>query len=526
MRFDLPYPTHRVPVLADNVVATSQPLASQAGLDALRRGGNAVDAALAAAMALAVVEPTSNGIGADAFALVWDGRRLHGLNASGRSPAALRPERFAGRSVMPQHGWDTVTVPGAVSAWVALSERFGRLPFESLFEAAIRYARDGFPVSPITAGGWSRAPERFGMVPGFSEAFLPGGRAPAAGERWRFPDQARTLERIAASRGEDFYRGALADAMVADARAHGGLLDHADLDAHRVEWPEPISVDYHGVRLHEIPPNGQGLAALLALGILGHLPVAEAAPDGVHSLHLQAEAMKLALADSARYVADPDHLDVDVEALLASDYAAARAALVDPSRAKAPAHGVPRPGGTVYLATGDADGMMVSFIQSNYQGFGSGIVVPGTGIAMQNRGSGFVLQEGHPNRVGGGKRPFTTIIPGFLTRGGAPLAAFGVMGGFMQAQGHVQMVVRTVDQGLNPQAASDAPRWRADGGLALALESGFAPEVVEGLRARGHAVAEPLGEPSGFGAAQLVWRTDGSYVAGSDHRKDGQAVGY
>ena len=527
MRFEAPYRSQRAPVLARNVVATSQPLAAQAGLEALWRGGNAVDAALASAIALTVVEPTSNGIGSDAFAIVWDGARLHGLNASGRSPAALSPERFAGLKAMPALGWDSVTVPGAVSAWAALSERFGALPFEALFERAVRYAEEGFAVSPITARAWARAEARYAGSAGFRAAFLPDGRAPRPGERWRFPEQARTLRQIAETRGDAFYRGELADAMVADAQAAGGLLTHADLADHRIDWPTPVHVDYHGVRLHEIPPNGQGLAALIALGILRHHDLGALDPDGADALHLQIEAMKLALADSARYVADPDHLDIAVSDLLDPGYLEARAALIDPRRAGDPGHGTPQDGGTVYLATGDAGGMMVSFIQSNYMGFGSGIVVPGTGISMQNRGAGFVLEQGHPNRVGGAKRPFTTIIPGFVTRGSEALAAFGVMGGFMQAQGHVQMIVRMVDHDHDPQAASDAPRWRVDAGRSVALEAGHRDHVVAELAARGHQIAATA-DASGFGGAQLVWRgEDGAgYVAGSDHRKDGQAVGY
>jgi gamma-glutamyltranspeptidase / glutathione hydrolase len=526
VRFATPYRSQRMPVLARNVVATSQPLAAQAGLEALWRGGNAVDAAIASAIALTVLEPTSNGIGSDAFAIVWDGSRLHGLNGSGRSPAALTPERFAGMDSVPALGWDSVTVPGAVSAWVALSTRFGALPFEDLFERAIHYAEDGFPVSPITARGWARAEERFAGFPGFRTAFLPSGRAPAPGESWRFPDQARTLRAIAETGGDAFYRGPLADAMVADAAAAGGLLTHDDLAAHRTDWTSPVHVDYHGVRLHEIPPNGQGLAALIALGILRHHDVTDLDPNGADALHLQIEAMKLALADSARYVADPDHLDVSVSDLLDGAYLEARAALIDPRRAGDPGHGSPRGAGTVYLATGDAGGMMVSLIQSNYAGFGSGIVVPGTGISLQNRGSGFVLGRDHPNRVGGAKRPFSTIIPGFLTRGAEPLAAFGVMGGFMQAQGHVQMVVRIVDHDHDPQAASDAPRWRVDAGRRVALEEGHPESVVAELVARGHDIVDAAADRAGFGGAQLVWRGQDGYVAGSDHRKDGQAVGY
>jgi gamma-glutamyltranspeptidase / glutathione hydrolase len=526
VRFDYPYPSQRMPVLARNVVATSQPLAAQAGLEALGRGGNAVDAALAAAITLTVVEPTSNGIGSDAFAIVWDGSRLHGLNASGRSPAAMSPARFASRSAMPVRGWDTVTVPGAVSAWVTLSERFGALPFEALFERAVGYAEDGFAVSPVTARAWAKAPTIFADFPAFRDAFLPGGRAPAAGECWRHRDQARTLRAIAETRGESFYRGALADAMIAEARSAGALLSHGDLATHRVDWQQPVGLDYRGVRLHEMPPNGQGLAALLALGILQHHDLRSLDPDGADSLHLQIEAMKLALADSARYVADPDHLDMAVGDLLDPEYLASRAALVDGRRAGDPGHGVPAGAGTVYLAAADAAGMMVSFIQSNYKGFGSGIVVRGTGIALQNRGANFVLDEGHPNRVGGAKRPFTTIIPGFLTRGDEALAAFGVMGGFMQAQGHVQVVVRTVDHDADPQAASDAPRWRVMARRRIALERGHRPEVVAELAARGHQIVQPSGESGRYGGAQMIWRGASGYVAGSDHRKDGQAVGY
>ncbi|MDZ7801263.1 MAG: gamma-glutamyltransferase family protein [Trueperaceae bacterium] len=524
----LPYPSRRMPVLARNVVATSQPLAASAGVRMLLDGGNAVDAALATAIALTVVEPTSNGIGGDAFAIVWDGQRLHGLNASGRSPGGLTAERFAGMDAVPAQGEDSLTTPGAVSAWTELHARFGRLPFESLFAPAVQYARDGFPVSPLTARAWKRAESLYGHRPDFRSAFLPKGKAPAAGDTWRFTDQAGTLERIAATRGRDFYQGALATQIASHVRSGGGLLGEEDLFAHQVEWMGTLSTSWQGTELHEIPPNGQGLAALVALGILRHTDASDMDVDSVASLHLQIEAMKLGFADAYRYVADPHHLDVRPATLLDDGYLAERAALIDPARAQDPGFGVPPRSGTVYLATGDADGMMVSFIQSNYQGFGSGVVVPGTGIALQNRGAGFTLAEGHPNRVGPAKRPFHTIIPGFLMAGGEPLMSFGVMGGPMQPQGHLQMVLRTVTAGQNPQAASDAPRWRVVQGLEVAVEDTLPADTAAGLEALGHRLTPSAPEASfGFGGAQLVQRLPrGGYVAGSDGRKDGQAVGF
>ncbi|MCE5249077.1 gamma-glutamyltransferase family protein [bacterium] len=521
--YDFPYPSQRMPVLAGNIVATSQPLAAQAGLRMLLRGGNAVDAAVATAIALTVVEPTSNGIGSDAFSILWDGVKLHGINASGKSPAAMTPERFAGKSEMPRIGWDTVTVPGAVSAWVELSKRFGKLPFQELFEPAIGYAGRGFIVSPITAEGWAGAKDTYRDFPDFGAAFLVDGRAPKAGEKFVQSDQARTLCRIAATNGEAFYRGELAEKIAAHARATGGLMTIEDLANHKPIWVEPISMDYHGITLHEIPPNGQGIAALIMLGIIQRLNIQQYSIDSADCLHLQIEAMKLAFADAHRYVADPDSLDIRPAALLGSGYLERRAALIDMKKAQNPGFGVPSRGGTVYLTAADSNGMMVSYIQSNYGGFGSGIVVPGTGISLQNRGYGFTLEEGHPNRVGGGKRPYHTIIPGFVTRDGKPLMSFGVMGGPMQPQGHVQMVIRIFDYGQNPQTASDAPRWRVLENLDVVLEPGFRPEVVGELRRRGHNIK--IGGES-FGGAQLIYRLADGYCAGSDHRKDGQAVGY
>lgn len=529
MNFASPYPSRRSPLLARNVVATSQPLAAQAGLRMLLAGGNAVDAALAAAITLTVVEPTSNGIGSDLFAILWDGQELHGLNASGRSPKALTRERFAGRDTVPLRGWDSVTVPGAVSGWRALSERFGALPFERLFESAIEYASEGFALAPITARAWAASQAGFAEHPDWQAAFAPGGRVPAAGELWRFPDQARTLEEIAASGGESFYRGRLAEAMVAHARAAGGLLAIEDLAEHRADWVGTLSTSWGGHALHEIPPNGQGIAALIALGILRHVPgFAALEVDSVDWLHLQMEAMKLALVDAERWVADDDAMrEVRPLDMLDDGYLAERARLIDPRRAGDPGHGVPGRGGTVYLSAADASGTMVSLIQSNYYGFGSGVVVPGTGISLQNRGAGFVLDPHHPNVVAPGKRPFHTIIPAFLMEGADPRCAFGVMGGPMQAQGHLQMVLRMVGHAQNPQAAADAPRWRLTGARGVAMESSFPAATLEALRALGHEIT--LSEPEvsfSFGGAQIVWRTEHGYVAGSDPRKEGQAVGY
>ncbi len=403
-----PYPWPRRPVLAENAVATSQPLAAQAGLQMLAAGGTAVDAALAAAITLTLVEPVSNGIGSDAYAIVWDGRQLHGLNASGRSPAGWTREYFGGQKAMPTRGWNTVTVPGCVSAWLELHRKFGKLPFEKLFETAIRYGREGFLVSPTIAGQWQKQVPELKAQPGFADAFMPGGRAPRPGERFRFPEHAEALEQIAKSRGEAFYRGALAEKIAAHAEKHGGAMRAADLAAHRADWVAPLAIDYRGYTLHELPPNGQGIVALAALGILQHFDLASLKVDGADSLHLQIEAMKLAFADARRYVGDLDYMDVRPQQLLEPGYLKSRAALIDVKRAQDFGHGTPLQGGTVYLTAADASGMMVSFIQSNYMGFGSGVVV--NGISMQNRGATFVMTSGHPNRVGPRKRPYHRIL--------------------------------------------------------------------------------------------------------------------
>jgi gamma-glutamyltranspeptidase / glutathione hydrolase len=439
-----PYSWPRKPVLAANAVATSQPLAAQAGLHMLAQGGNAVDAILATAITLTIVEPVSNGIGSDAYAIIWDGKQLHGLNASGRSPAAWTPDYFKGKSAVPVRGWDSVSVPGCVSAWVEVHRKFGKLPFEKLFERAIQYAREGFLVSPTISLQWAKQVEELKVQPGFAEAFMPGGRAPNPGERFRFPAAADVLEQIARTKGEAFYKGKVAEQMAAHASKHGGAMKVADLAAHRSDWVVPLQMDYRGYTLHEIPPNGQGIVALIALGMLEHFDLRSLPVDGVDSVHLQIEAQKLAFADAWRYVADSDYMkEVTPEALLNRDYLKSRAKLIDPKRAQDFGAGKPPRGGTVYLTAADASGMMVSFIQSNYMGFGSGVVADG--VSLQNRAATFVLTEGHPNRVGPSKRPYQTIIPGFVTKDGQPVMSFGVMGGTMQPQGHAQVMVRIAD---------------------------------------------------------------------------------
>ncbi|MGH7898599.1 MAG: gamma-glutamyltransferase family protein, partial [Candidatus Binatia bacterium] len=475
---------------------------------------------------LVVVEPTNDGVGSDAFAMVWDGHDLHGINGSGCSPSALAAERFEASAAMPMLGWDTVTVPGAVSVWVELSRRFGRLAFASLFEPAIGYAREGFVVSPVVARQWALTAGLYGEFPEFAAAFLPGGRAPAAGETFRLPDLAVTLEEIAASVGESFYRGEIARRIAAHARATGGLLDERDLAEHRPEWVEPMRIRFRDHELCELPPNTQGIAALQALGILERLPLwGEVVPGSADDVHLEIEAVKLALADAERHVADPRYLDIAPSALLDDAYLRTRAERIDPAHTGSLAAGRPPVGDTVYLSAADAGGMMVSFIQSNYMAFGSGIVVPGTGISLQNRGACFALEPGHPNRVGGAKRPFHTLVPAFVMRGGQPVMSFGVMGGPMQAQGHVQLMVRIFARGENPQAAIDAPRWHALSGSRVGIEPGFEPAMFEGLAARGHELVEI--DTIWFGGAQAVFRLDGGgYLAASEPRKDGQAVGF
>ncbi len=527
------YLSVRLPVFGRNVVSTSHPLAAQAGLRMLQAGGNAVDAAIATAAAMTIVEPVSNGLGSDAFCILWDGDALHGLNASGPAPAAWTPEYFARRHgsharTPPMRGWDSVTVPGAVAGWVALSRRFGKLPFADLLQPAIAIAERGYAVPTVVQHKWAAAAPLLEGLPGYAEAFLPWGRAPQVGELFCFEAAARTLRLIADTQGEAFYRGEIAAAAQAHARAHGGAMKAADFAAYAPEWVTPLAHDYRGHTLHEIPPNGQGIAAQIALGILQHFDLAALPVDGALSQHLQIEAMKLAFADVYRYVSEPASMEVTPVAMLDTAYLAARAKLIDPQRAQDFGAGNPARGGTIYLTAADERGMMVSFIQSNYMGFGSGVVVPGYGLSLQNRGHGFSLDAASPNLVAPGKRPFHTIIPGFLTRDGRPLMSFGVMGGNMQPQGHVQTLVRMLDHGQHPQAACDAPRWRFNQGLDINVERGMNPATVQGLADRGHRFDEISDSYQDFGAGQFIWRLGDpaveGYVAASDPRRDGQAA--
>ncbi len=535
MHFDWtnPYPTVRSPLFARNVVATSQPLAAQAGLQMLRAGGNAVDAAIATAAAMTIVEPVSNGLGSDNFVIVWDGQQLHGLNSSGVAPAAWTPEYFAKvhGGVFPIRGWDSVTTPGAVAGWVALSRRFGKLPFADLLQPAIELAERGYGVGVVTADKWERQVPGLFDQPGFAETFMPRGRAPTPGERFVFADAGRSLRLIAQTHGDAFYRGEIAEKLVAHARAHGGVMTLADLDAYRAEWVTPIQKDFAGHTVHEIPPNGQGIAALMAMGMLEHTNFRDFAPDSLESQHLQIEAMKLAFADTYRWVADERYMtEVKAADLLSSAYLAERARLISPKQAGDPGHGQPPRGGTIYLTAADEGGMMVSLIQSNYMGFGSGVVVPGTGVSLQNRGHGFSLQPGHPNQVAPGKRPFHTIIPAFLTKDGQPVMSFGVMGGNMQPQGHLQTLVRMLVHKQQPQAACDAPRWKVATGKQIDCEATMAPALQQGLRELGHEIVATPDAYMDYGSGQFIARMtddfEDGYVAASDSRREGQAVGF
>ena len=538
----LPYPSQRMPTLARRgIVATSQVLAAQAGTEILARGGNAVDAAIATAACMTVLEPTTNGIGGDAFALVWspgDGGRLHGFNGSGRTPRALDRSRYGG-STMPTRGWDAVTVPGQVALWADLHRNFGALPFAVLMEPAATYARDGYPVAVQTARLWERAASALGGNAEWRRTFTIDGRAPRAGECIRLPDHARTLERIGATAGRDLYDGELAKAIDAMARADGGAMRFDDLSVHTTEPVAPISMGFRGARLHEIPPNGQGIAALIALALLERMGIDRHGVDDAASTHLAIEAIKLAFREAHLHVADPAHMSASTAALLDPKRLDALAARIDPARAQDFDAGVPKPGGTIYLCAADASGLMVSLIQSNYMGFGSGLVVPGTGIALQNRGACFNLQPGHANELAAGKRPYHTIIPGFLSRDlgtptvhGAsesvanPIGPFGIMGGFMQPQAHAQYTLRTVVHGQNPQAALDAPRWQWIKGLEVQLEPGWPEATVEGLRELGHRITVAAERSVTFGRGQAIARLDdGVLCGGSDLRGDGCAAG-
>ena len=531
---ELVFPGRHQPVFAANgIVATSQPLAAGIGVEILREGGNAADAAVAMAAALTVVEAPTSSIGGDAFALVWDGERLHGLNGSGRAPSALTAEvvREHGYDAMPERGWLPVTVPGVPAAWRDLHQRFGKLSFPRLIGPAGDYAERGHPVSPISAWHWQWEVDeehpklRGDEVAGFVDLYAPGGRAPRVGEIWRSQEMADSLRLIAETNGDAVYTGEIAERIVSFAEATGGLVAAGDLASHTSTWVEPISTRYRGFDVWEIPPNAQGIATLIALNILEGFDVASLPRNSGDSFHIQIEAMKLAFADTYPHVSDPDRVDVPVAELLAKDYAASRRDLIG-ERALLAAPGDPGRGDTVFLCAADRDGMMVSYIQSSNSAFGSHVVVPGTGIVLQNRGAEFSLDPDHANYLEPGKRSFHTIIPAFLTKDGEPVGPFGVMQGSMQPQGHLQMVVNTVDYRMDPQTSLDQPRWYWRRDRRVLLEPTVDRPVAEDLHRRGHDVHIWL-ERDAYGRGQIIWRLPSrAYIAGSDHRGDGQAAGY
>ncbi len=540
---DYPFPSRRSMVYAANgMVCTSQPLAAGAGLDVLKRGGNAIDAAVATAACMTVVEPTSNGIGSDAFALVWieKEKKLYGLNASGKAPmgADAQQIRDMGYTEMPLSGWHTVMVPGAPSAWAEMASRFGLLSLSDSFRAAIDYAEKGYPLSPIVSRLWEKEFHRLraelqdprvqAHSDGFRElfrVFMPKGRAPWAGEMWHSPDHAKTLRLIAKTGGEAFYRGELAEKIDDFSRKTGGALRKSDLADYRCSWVEPVSVDYKGHTVWEIPPNGDGIIVLMAMNILKNFRLEEGAFGSADTLHKQMEAIKLAYADGNRYIADPDYMKVSVDELLSEDYASQRAALIG-ERAAPAAPGKPGRGGTIYLCTADKEGNMVSYIQSNYWNFGSGLVVPGTGISLQNRGTNFSLDPESENCMAPGKKAFHTIIPGFLTKDGRAVGPFGVMGGFMQPQGQMQVLCNVLDFGMNPQSALDAPRFQWTEGFKYEIEDDFSPEVIQALRAKGHEI-ELFKDRMSFGRGQIIWKTDeGIYGGATEPRADGTVAAW
>lgn len=546
-----PFATRSEVIARRGMAATSQPLATQAALDILKAGGSAVDAAIAANAVLGHVEPTGNGIGGDLFAIVWDPRteRLHGYNGSGRSPKGLTREALMeaigdpDATSIPKYGPLPVSVPGAVDGWCALHERFGALPLDEVLAPAIASARGGAPITELIAHYWNLSAGRLKVWPGFSEVFLPGGRAPRKGEVFANPALANTLEAIAEGGRAGFYEGRVARELAAYMAANDGFLTYEDLASHRGEWVQPVSVNYRGYDVWELPPNGQGIAALQMLQILEGYDIASMGFGSADYLHVFTEAKKLAFADRARFYADPSFAPAPVEELISEEYAAKRRAMIGERAMQKDPPGTPdqlnpalEEGDTIYLCTADSNGMMVSLIQSNYRGMGSGMTPPTLGFCLQDRGELFDLTPGRPNSYAPGKRPFHTIIPAFVTKDGAPFMTFGVMGGATQPQGHVQILVNMIDFGMNVQEAGDAPRIvhtgssqptgerMTDGGL-VHLETGIAPEVVEELTRRGHRIRR---RPGIFGGYQgiKVDLEEGVYFGASESRKDGQAAGY
>jgi gamma-glutamyltranspeptidase/glutathione hydrolase len=513
------------------VVATSQPLATGAALRVLQEGGNAFDAAVTAAAVLNVVEPHMTGMGGDMFALFWSANdgRIGGLDASGRSGSLATPDtlRALGLDDVPYRGPRAITVPGALSGWAALLERYGTLSLAEALQPAIEIAFGGFPVSPIIAGQWQGTRDVLARDPGATATYLlEGGRAPEAGEWFRNPDMAETFRQVAREGTDALYGGSLGARIVDEVQAQGGFLTLDDLRAHQPEWVEPLSVDFMGYEVWELPPSGQGIAALQMLRLLEPFDLVGMGHNSAEYLHHLVEAKKLAFADLARYVSDRDYLEGDPRALLADGYISERRKLLDPdAAAERVAPGKPFDHGeTIYLSVADEEGNMISFINSIFEYFGSGVVVPGTGFVLQNRGAGFTLEDGHPNQIGPRKRPYHTLIPGFVTKGGEPFMAFGVMGGSMQPQGHVQLLLNILAFGMDPQEAVDASRFRSYNGVRLALESPITEEVRAALEALGHRIMDESGVA--FGGAQLVMRLEKGWAAASDPRKDGMAAGH
>lgn len=539
-----PHKGRSVVMARHGMAATSQPLATLAAIRILLDGGNAVDAAIAANAVQGVVEPMSCGIGGDLFAIVWDAkiRELSGLNASGRAPYAATIDALKGRglNVIPTYGPLSWSVPGCVDGWETLRTRFGSMSLPQILAPAIAYAEEGFPVSEVIADSWQRAAPSLAAVPSSAACFLPGGRPPRAGEIFKNPDLAHTLRAIAKGGRDAFYRGSIADAIVSYSHEVGGLFARKDFEDHSSTWVEPVSTNYRGYDVWELPPNGQGIAVLQMLNLLEPYDLKGMGPNSAQALHLMVEAKKLTFEDRARYYADPEFAKVPVQELISKDYANRRRRLIDPDRARVhPTSGVPEQADTVYLTVVDKDLNCVSLIQSNFHGFGSQHVPEGLGFPLQNRGCLFALDPAHPNRLEPRKRPFQTIIPGFVTKDETPWLSFGVMGGDMQPQAHVQVLCNMIDFGMDVQQAGEAPRWRhlgsseptgeaaEPGGGALALESGFAPEVLRALQAKGHRLAN-LKDYFGFGGYQAIRIDVKNHVlmGGSDPRKDGAVVGY
>lgn len=522
-----PYPSRRSLVYGTRgMVATSQPLAAQAGLDMLKKGGNAVDAAIATAACLTVVEPSGNGIGSDAFAIVHMNGQLYGLNSSGTAPQGMSIEALkkAGLEKIPLYGIVPVIVPGAPAAWVELSRRFGKLPLSQLLEPAIHYAEHGFAVSPVISRLWKAAFNLYksqnnpALAPWF-DLFAPNGRPVAAGEIWRSPGHAATLRSIAETQGKAFYGGVLAEKIEAYAKKYGGYITAADMATYQPLWVQPIKVDYRGYEVWELPPNGQGIIALMALNILRGFDFAGG--PSVQNFHRQMEAMKMAFIDGLEHITDPAQMKVKPEELLSMAYADERRKQITQT-ALAPKPLRPHSGGTVYMAAADGDGNMVSLIQSNFHGFGSGIVVPETGISLQNRGATFSLDPKHVNCLAPGKRTYHTIIPGFLTKNGEAVGPFGIMGGYIQPQAHVQVLMNILDYELNPQAALDAPRWQWLEGNKIEVEYSFPEHIAEALNRKGHQIVRSAVGATTYGRGQIVLRNgQGALVGATEPRTDG-----